>query len=166
MLEKKYLEEHAPVLAFIATNLVSNPKWSLKLLETTTQKLFLPMHRMERDTAVDLFRAIEAGLEVMKYCPTVLVDMLRLAHLLAQAERLEESLQWIDKVIELESDVADHHRLRASLLERLKRYSAGYQASKRALLHDSGNIDLIVDSQRLFKKMLFQKLGILYFIKN
>jgi len=132
VLEKEYLEEYVPVLALIASRLVSNPEWSLKLLDTTTRKLLLPMYRQERDGAEDLSRAIEAGQEVVRRCPNELADMVALAHLLARAEWLEESLAWINQAIALEPDVAGNHRLRASVLERLGRFVEAEEAIARA----------------------------------
>ncbi len=118
MLEKDNLEEYAPVLALIATHLVSNPEWSLKLLDATTGQLLPPMYRQQRDTTADVLSALEAGREVVRRCPDSLADIEALAQLLARTERLEESLTWIDRAIVQEPNVASYHRLRASLLER------------------------------------------------
>lgn len=160
VLDKEYLEEHAPVLALIATNLVSNPVWSLKLLDTTSRQLLLPMYRQERDTSTDMARAIEAGIEVAVRCPREIADLVALAHLLARVERLEESLNWIDQAIELRAGMADYHRLRASVLERLGRFKAAYFAAKKACFIDSKNPALANDVRRIRKKFIIQRVGL------
>jgi len=49
MFNKEYLEEHVPVLSLIASRLVSNPEWALKLLNSTTQKLLQSSMQQEHD---------------------------------------------------------------------------------------------------------------------
>jgi tetratricopeptide (TPR) repeat protein len=139
---------------------VSNPEWALKLLDTTTRKLLLLWLRQERDGKADLSRAIEAGQEVVKRCPNELDNTVALSQLLARGDRLEESLKRIDQAIELKAGVADYHRLRASLVERMGRYKTAYQATTSARRLDPTNLDLVKDARRTPKKILIQYVGL------
>jgi tetratricopeptide (TPR) repeat protein len=160
VVSKEFCEGYAPVLSLIAARLVSDPDWSLKLLEIATNQLLLPIYRQRRDASDDVAQAIEAGLEVVRRCPDAVADILALAQLLARAERLEEALLWVDRAIVLESNNAESHRLRASVLERLGRYKDAHDAAKRALSLNRKNHDLEKDVSRTLRKLISYRLGI------
>jgi hypothetical protein len=97
---------------------------------------------------------------VVRRCPNELDNTVALSQLLARGDRLEESLKRIDQAIELKAGVADYHRLRASLVERMGRYKTAYQATTSARRLDPTNLDLVKDARRTLKKILIQYVGL------
>jgi tetratricopeptide (TPR) repeat protein len=157
-LDKELLEEYVPVLTLITSNLINKPDWSLKLLTKVMDQLLPSILRQERDSSLDIVLAIEAAKKVLAYCPNEIDDLVALVHLLARAEMLQEATHWINQAIALEPSIAAHYRLRASLYERMGRYKAAYSNSKIAKTLDPDNLELVVDTKRILKKLIIYRL--------
>jgi tetratricopeptide (TPR) repeat protein len=116
--------------------------------------------RKVRDTSQDPPTAIEAGLELAHREPAPVDDWAALAHLLAKADRLHESLGWIERAAGLQPQRAAYHQLRASVLERLRLFKQAYYAARQAHSLDSGNLAVQADVKRTRKKFLARCLGL------
>jgi Flp pilus assembly protein TadD len=81
----------------------------------------------------DLLHAIEHAQELVLRCPESVEDMLTLADLLQRADRLEEALGLVGRVIELKPQVTDFHCLRAAVLARMGRSGEAEKAVVQAV---------------------------------
>lgn len=142
------MEPHVPVLNLVAGNLVKNPEWSIRLLESLARQLVVPLLRQERDGATELGEAIEAGLQLAHHEPEGVEDWVTLAHLFARAGRLKESLGWVDRALVVKPERADYHRLRASMLERLGRVEEALEVAAQALALKPDDPELAADLER------------------
>jgi tetratricopeptide (TPR) repeat protein len=114
-----------------------------------TVPLTIPMLRRQRDGSEDSSLAIHAAFQVVAQEPTQTQDWIVLAHLLAKSGRLLEAADWAARVLTLEPDVAGHHRLQASVLERLGRFGPALLAAACALdLHPDDDA-LAADHRRI-----------------
>jgi tetratricopeptide (TPR) repeat protein len=147
--ESEYLEGYSPILKLIAKRLTDDPDWSLNLLNVVVRQLALPLGRRNRDSSVNLDIAILAGLEVATLAPGELDDKVKLAHLLARAGRLEESLDWITAAIAQAPDVVDYYRLQASVLERMQRFLEAEKVINSTTRFGSGSAWLLEDKRRI-----------------
>lgn len=165
MFDREYLEEQAPVLSLVANSLVNNPTWSLKLLETVSTRLLLPLYRAERDSAPNLSQGIAYAEMVVDKCNGGFEDHLVLAHMLSKADQLREALYRIDKAIALKSDDSECHRFRASILERMGQFWSAREAIKLAISLSPTDPDLPVDLNRISTSYYLRRLGLLRFRK-
>lgn len=89
--------------------------------------------RQESCENPDLSQALECAEELVRRCPESVEDMLTLADLLQAADRLEEALDIVGRVIELKPQVTDFHCLKATMLTRMGRSEEAEKAMVRAL---------------------------------
>jgi tetratricopeptide (TPR) repeat protein len=143
------IEALAPILALVSSRLTRDPDWAVPLLELVTGRLAMPMLRRARDESIDRSVAIRAALNVAGHEAADIEDWIILAHLLATEGRLIEALSWVNRVLPLQSHVASHHRLKASVLERLDLPKEALEAVGCALELDPSSADLMADRQRI-----------------
>jgi tetratricopeptide (TPR) repeat protein len=101
------------------------------------------------DALCFLEQAIEAGLSLADRETAQVEDWVAVAHLLARADRLDEALWWISRAVAVTPDVADHCRLHASVLERLKRFEEALRMASHALKLKPDDDKLAADVQRI-----------------
>lgn len=159
--DKEYLEEQAPVLALISNRLVTDPGWSLELLDVMSGRLLLPMYRQRRDNEHDLLRVIPLAEAVVDRYEGEIEDRVLLAHLLAKAERLEEALFRINGLIALKPKDAEFYRFKASILERMGCFKSAMAAARSALDLAPSNPDLKTDLNRIKVFYTFNRFGML-----
>jgi tetratricopeptide (TPR) repeat protein len=165
MFDKDYLEEQAPVLSLIGSSLIDNPMWSLKLLDTMSSRLLLPMYRQERDNAPNLSQSIAYAEIVVDKCNGGFEDLLMLAHMLSKANHVRDALYRIDKAIVMKPDDPECHRFRASILERMGQFWSAREAIKLAISLSRDKGDLAVDLNRINTSYYLRRLGLLRFRK-
>jgi tetratricopeptide (TPR) repeat protein len=139
----------SPVLRLVSSRLTNHPEWAVPLLEVLAGQLAVPMWRRARDSSKDLPTAIRAAISIAHHARADVEDWIALSHLLATDGRLSESLSWVNRVLQHQPHVASHHRLKASLLERLDRFEEALDAASSAIELDPENPDLIVDEERM-----------------
>lgn len=161
MFNKEYLEEQASVLSLVANSLVNNPTWSLKLLETISTRLLLPLYRAERDNAPNLSQGIAYAEMVVDKCNGEFEDLLMLAHMLSNANHVRDALYRIDKAIVMKPDDPACHRFRASILERMDQFWSAREAIRLAISLSADNADLVVDLNRINTSYYLRRLGLL-----
>jgi tetratricopeptide (TPR) repeat protein len=146
---REYLEEYLPILLLATDRLIDEPRWSIRILDSVVNKLVLPILRQERKVTTSLIEAIHFAERVVFCIGCEVADRLELAHLLAKAERLEEALIHIQTVIDLEPDVADHHRFLASMFERMKQFTRAEEAIEVAIQLRPDYLELLADRMRI-----------------
>ena len=122
--------------------------------------IYSSLLRKERDSASDLRAAIDTGARLALRQPEGIEDWIALAQLLARAERLEEALSWVERAISKHSTVAEYHRLRASLLERVGLYAKAHEAARQACGLEPGNLALVQDVKRTRRKLALRIVGL------
>jgi tetratricopeptide (TPR) repeat protein len=143
------IEALSPILALVSSRLTNDPEWAVPLLDVVAVQLATPMQRRTRDGSKDRSLAICAAHNIAGRAEADVEDWIVLAHLLAAEGRLNEALRWVNLVLRHQPHVASHHRLHASVLERLDRPKEGLAAVERALGLDPANPDLISDRARI-----------------
>jgi tetratricopeptide (TPR) repeat protein/polysaccharide pyruvyl transferase WcaK-like protein len=133
----RYALELAPGDAGLATN--------VELLDTA----FSTWLRRRRDELNEPEMALEAGLSLAQRTNNCVADWVALAQMLAKCERLHEAVAWVSRALDKRPEVADYHRLHASLLERLERFPEALQSAGRALDLAPLNVELTTDVKRI-----------------
>jgi tetratricopeptide (TPR) repeat protein len=148
-LEPNLIDAMSPILALVSSRLTKNPEWALPLLELVAGRLTLPMLRSARDSSTDKSVAMRAALNIAGNEGAEVDDWIILAHRLATEGRLIEALNWMNHVLPHQPHVASHHRLKASILERLDLSKEALAAVACALEIEPDNADLLIDQERI-----------------
>ena len=149
VLDKNLLEANALILARASAELVGNPESSPKLLEQAVRAVLLPLLRHQRDTAADANKAVDAARTVVGLNPDDSGDAGLLANYLARASRLEESLLWANRAIELTANDKQLFRLRACVLESMGRYGEAERDIAKAVQIAAGDPAILEDQKRI-----------------
>jgi tetratricopeptide (TPR) repeat protein len=139
----------SPVLRLVSSRLTNHPQWAVPLLEVLAGQLAVPILRRARDSSNDPPTAIRAAISIAQHARADVEDWIAVSHFLATDGRLSESLSWANRVLQHQPHVASHHRLKASLLERLDQFEEALAAVSSAIELDPENPDLIVDEERM-----------------
>jgi tetratricopeptide (TPR) repeat protein len=143
------IEAISPILGLVSSRLAIHSEWAVPLLELVADRLTVQMLRRTRDVSQDPSVAIRAAISMAGHERANVEDWIALSHLLASEGRLSEALNWVNRVLQHQSHVASHHRLKASVLERLDRFEEALTSAGCALELDSEHPDLIVDRERI-----------------
>jgi Flp pilus assembly protein TadD len=89
--------------------------------------------RLQIGETADMSQAVERAEELVRRCPSSMMDGLSLAQLLAKNGRLEDALRRVEHAIELNDQIADAHTLRAAILVRMGRTGEAESAVDRSV---------------------------------
>jgi tetratricopeptide (TPR) repeat protein len=143
------MDAMSPILRLVSSRLTNHPEWAVPLLELLAGQLAVPMLRRTRDGSKDPSIAIRAAISIAEHARADVEDWIALSHLLATDGRLSAALSWVNRVLHHQPHVASHHRLQASVLERLDRFEEALAAASCAIELDPENLDLIADEERI-----------------
>jgi Flp pilus assembly protein TadD len=108
--------------------------------------------RNQRDSSSQTEQALMIAEIVASHRSSSPSDLAAFAHLLTRDGQFERALHYIDRALLLESDNFDHLRLRASLLERLRRLTEARQTARRVLHLKPEDRNLRLDLRRIQRK--------------
>ncbi|SFI17807.1 Flp pilus assembly protein TadD, contains TPR repeats [Collimonas sp. OK307] len=152
--KNNWREESVPILQLIAARLVSNPDWSLNLLETTTHRLLHSRFKYLVEGGADIIQLTELAESISRRQVDDIESFSKLAQLLAKTNHEEASLKWIDRAIALKGDEAEFYRLRASLFERTGKLREAEEAIRCAITLAPNDSALQEDCERIEQRLL------------
>ncbi|MFZ4115671.1 MAG: hypothetical protein ACOYK6_02985 [Chthoniobacterales bacterium] len=156
MFTQEILEENVPILKLIADTLVRDPHYSIDLLDITARRLLLLKYRQERNNPKSVADALEKARGALWCSHHDTEDLLALAQLLANEERLEEAMGYLEKPLELFPDNGNYHRFKTSLLERQHRFKEALLSIKRTRQLLPEEEELRTDQKRIQERLLEQ----------
>ncbi|TDK61957.1 tetratricopeptide repeat protein [Sapientia aquatica] len=131
--QNSFYEEALPILTLIQTTILSHPRWSLSLLEATTNQLVTNLRQQRIDSDDDLKTVEEVCQDVFYRHVDEANLFFRIAEKYAVERQLEQSLIWISRAIGIKETECEFHRFRADVLTRLGRLEEAETSLQNAL---------------------------------